>query len=114
LIIYADPGQTAAGRLVTWVRPADEAFESAVIGFRGGNVQVAPYGFSVAVIVQKSGASISGTGSVEDPYYDDKSTRAVNTLLEAPSVADMKLDWQVVLESPGFYNDIESKYFALP
>jgi hypothetical protein len=60
------------------------------------------------------GSYISGAGVLQDAYYNDRSTRAENTVLDRPSIADMKLDWQVVFETPRFDNFVEAKYFEMP
>jgi hypothetical protein len=80
----------------------------------GGDASTPPYGFSVTALVQMVGKTISGNGSMLDPYYNDKTTRAENSVLVVPSIADMKLDWQVVFEKPGLFNPVEAKYFGMP
>jgi hypothetical protein len=112
-ILYADPTQTSDGQITVW-EFLDGQYDGARIGLKGGNVAGAPYGFSVRAIVQKVGCYISGAGVLRDAYYNDKSTRAEFTRLDMPSTADMKLDWQVVLESPRYDNYVEAKYFEMP
>ena len=112
-ILYADPTQTSDGQITVW-EFMDGQYDGARIGLKGGNVAGAPYGFSVRAIVQKVGCYVSGAGVLRDAYYNDKSTRAEFTRLDMPSTADMKLDWQVVFESPRDDNYVEAKYFVMP
>lgn len=114
VLIYADPTQADDALMAVWDFIPDEVYDGARIGLKGGNVAGAPYGFSLRAIVQKVGSFVSGTGVLRDAYYNTRSTRAEFTLLDRPSIADMKLDWQVVLESPGFDNYVEAKYFVMP
>jgi hypothetical protein len=113
-ILYADPLQTGDGQLRIWEFSPNGVYDGAGIGFKGGDVAGAPYGFSMRALVQKIGCFVSGAGVLRDAYYNDKSTRAEFTQLDRPSTADMKLDWQVVFETPRFDNSIEAKYFVLP
>ena len=115
IIIYASLiQQVSDGQLTLWDERYDGLYDCARIALNGGDVLAPPYGFSIIALVQKIGASISGDGSVRDQYYNDKSTRAENTVLDMPSIADMKLDWQVVFETPLFNNNVEVKYFEMP
>jgi hypothetical protein len=113
-VLYADPAQTNDGQLRVWEFPPDEIYDGAFIGLKGGNVPFVPYGFSIRALVKMIGCYISGAGVLRDAYYSDKSTRAENTVLDRPSIADMKLDWQVVFETPRFDNFVEAKYFEMP
>jgi hypothetical protein len=113
-ILYADPTQTGDGWMKVWEFRPGEVYDGARIGLKGGDVAGAPYGFSIRALVQKVGCYISGAGVLGDAYYNDKSTRAESTVLDRPSIADMKLDWQVVFETPRFDNYVEAKYFEMP
>ncbi len=113
-VLYADPTQTNDGLMAIWEFPPLDAYDGARIGLKGGNVAGAPYGFSIRTLVQKVGCYISGAGVLKDAYYSSRSTRAEFTQLDRPSVADMKLDWQVVFETPRFDNNVEEKYFVMP
>jgi hypothetical protein len=112
-VLYADPTQTGDRQMKIW-EFIDGAYDGARMGLKGGEVAGAPYGFSLRALVQMVGCYISGDGLLQDAYYTDKSTRAQNTVLDRPSIADMKLDWQVVFESPRFDNNVEAKYFEMP
>jgi hypothetical protein len=68
----------------------------------------------MTAIVSMIGKTISGNGSMLDQYYNDKTIRAEHSVLDFPSIADMKLDWQVVFETPGLFNPVEAKYFGMP
>ncbi|MCX6135106.1 MAG: PKD domain-containing protein [Ignavibacteriales bacterium] len=100
--------------LTIWEAMADSPYDCARITLDGGEAPAPPYGFSVTAIVQMIGKTISGNGSMLDQYYNDKTMRAENTVLDSPSIADMKLDWQVIFETPKFNNNVEAKYFVLP
>ena len=100
--------------LTLWDDFYDGVFDCARIAINGGDGSTPPYGLSLTGLVQMIGKTISGNGSVLDPYYKDKTTRAENTVLDMPSIADMKLDWQVVFETPKFNNNVEAKYFEMP
>jgi hypothetical protein len=113
-VLYGDPSQTWDGQLRIWEFAPDEVYDGALMGLKGGNVPGAPYGFSIRALVRMVGCYISGAGVLRDTYYNDRSTRAENTVLDRPSIADMKLDWQVVFETPRFDNFVEAKYFEMP
>jgi len=100
--------------LTLWDDFYDGVFDCARIALNGGDGPAPPYGLSISGLVQIIGNSISGNGSVQDQYYVDKTARAQNTVLDTPSIADMKLDWQVVFETPKFSNNVEAKYFRMP
>jgi hypothetical protein len=100
--------------LTLWDDFYDGVVDCARIALDGGDMPSPPYGLSVSGLVQMIGNSISGNGSMQDQYYIDKTTRAQNTVLDSPSIADMKLDWQVVFETPKFNNNLEAKYFRMP
>jgi hypothetical protein len=117
VIVYANLIQTvSAGRSTLWDERYDGLYDCAQIAFNGGDDPAPPYGFSIVALVQQVGSSISGNGLLQDPYYSNKSTRAEHTVLDLPSVADMKLDWQVVFEIPGEFSktNTEAKYFEMP
>lgn len=113
IIVYVDLLQMN-NNLTIWDVVYDVVFDCARIGLNGGDVSAPPYGFSIIALVQMVGKSISGNRSVLDQYYNDKTTRAENTVLDIPSIADMKLDWQVVFETPKYNNNVEAKYFEMP
>ena len=115
ILVYANLLETMYDALLTlWDEFYDGVYDCARIALNGGNVTSPPYGFSMIALVQKVGKSISGDGTVLDQYYNDKTTRAENTILDMPSIADMKLDWQVVFESPKYNNNVEARYFEMP
>ena len=115
VIVYANLlQQVTDAQMTLWEGPGPEYRDCGRIALNGGDVPGPPFGFSMKALVQKVGSSISGGGPLRDRYYDDKTTRAENTLLDLPSIADMKLDWQVVLEFPRYDNFIEQKYFQMP
>jgi hypothetical protein len=99
--------------LTIWDLVYDSPYDCARITLNGGDASAPPYGFSIIGIVQMIGKTISGNGSMLDPYYNDKTLRAENSLLDMPSIADMKLDWQVILEAPRYNNNVEAKYFGM-
>jgi len=114
ILVYANFLQTMYDALLTlWDEFYDGVYDCGRIGLNGGSVTVPPYGMSIIALVQKVGKSISGDGMVLEQYYNDRTTRAENTVLDMPSIADMKLDWQVVFESPR-YNNVEARYFEMP
>jgi hypothetical protein len=100
--------------LTIWDVVYDVIYDCARITLDGGDKSAPPYGFSMSALVQMIGKTISGNGSMLDQYYSDKTTRAANTVLDIPSIADMKLDWQVVFETPKYNNNVEAKYFGMP
>ena len=100
--------------LTIWEAMADSPYDCARITLDGGDAAAPPYGFSITAIVQMIGKTLSGNGSMLDSYFNDKTMRAENTVLDTPSIADMKLDWQVVFETPHFSNNIEARYFGMP
>jgi hypothetical protein len=117
VIVYASLFQQVTdGQVTLWDQFYDGLYECGRVALNGGEMTVPPYGFSIIALVQKIGSSISGSGVLKDPYYNNKSTRAEHTVLDIPSIADMKLDWQVILELPGEYNhsNIEPTYFEMP
>ena len=115
VIVYANLlQQVTDSQISLWDDYGLEIYDAGRIALNGGDVSTPPYGFSVTSLVQKVGTSISGGGILQDRYFDDKTTRAEHTVLDTPSIADMKLDWQVVLEYPRFNNYIEEKYFRMP
>ena len=113
IIIYANPVHWR-NDVTVWDERYDGLIGGARIALDGGDVSAPPYGFSISALVQMVGKTISGNGSVLDQYYADKTVRAENTVLDAPSIADMKLDWQVVFETPRYNNNVEAKYFVIP
>lgn len=113
MIVYVNLLQSK-NHLTIWDEFYDGLFDCARIGLNGGDVSAPPYGFSMIALVQMVGKSISGDGSVLDQYYNDKTTRAENTVLDIPSIADMKLDWQVVFETPKYNNNVEARCFEMP
>ena len=112
-IIYANPVHWR-NDVTVWDERYDGSLDGAQIALDGGDASAPPYGFSISALVQMVGKTISGNGPVPDPYYNDKSTRAENTVLDTPSIADMKLDWQVVFETPRDGNNVEARYFQMP
>ena len=113
-IIYANFDQwTSDAQLTVWDLGYDVVFDCARLLLNGGSETSPPYGFSPSALVRMVGKFISGDGPVLDQYYNDKSTRAESSVLDTPSIADMKLDWQVVLETPRYNNNVEAKYFGL-
>lgn len=115
VIVYANLLQQVTDAQITlWEEHGPEYRDCARIALNGGEVSGPPFGFSLRGLVQMVGSSISGGDALQDRYYDDKTTRAAHTLLDLPSIADMKLDWQVVLEFPRYDNYIEGKYFQMP
>jgi hypothetical protein len=115
LIVYANVlQQVSDGQITLWDERYDGLYDCARIALNGGGVPSPPFGFSTIALVQEVGSSISGNGSLRDPYYSNKSTRAEHTALDLPSIADMKLDWQVILEIPADNNNVEAKYFVMP
>jgi hypothetical protein len=115
IIIYANLiPQVTDGEWNYWDQRHDGVYSSARVSFNGGDAAVSPFGFSLPTLVHGIGASISGNGLLQDPYYATRSTRAEHTTLDKPSIADMKLDWQVILEAPRYNNHIEEKYFVMP
>ncbi|HTY58791.1 MAG TPA: hypothetical protein VMF59_08225 [Bacteroidota bacterium] len=117
VIIYANLIQQVTDGVITmWGLIPDGVYTVGRIALNWSDTLAPPYGISVAALVQDVGLSISGSGLLKDPYYNNRSTRSEHTTLDLPSIADMKLDWQVILELPGEYTqiNIESKYFGLP
>jgi len=117
MIVYANLIQQATDVQITlWDQFYDGLYDCGRIALNEGDTTAPPYGMSIVSLVQKVGLSISGSGILQDPYYNDKSTRAEHTVLDVPSVADMKLDWLVIFDTPGEYNNsnVESKYFQAP
>ena len=100
--------------LTVWDVIYDITYDCARIALDGGDASAPPYGFSMTAIVSMIGKTISGNGSMLDQYYNDKTIRAEHSVLDFPSIADMKLDWQVVFETPGLFNPVEAKYFGMP
>ena len=114
VIVYAYLLQwMSAGQLTVWDEFYDGVFDCARVLLNGGDGSSPPFGFSMPALVQMVGKFISGNGSVPDQYYNDKTTRADHTVLDLPSIADMKLDWQVVFETPKYNNNVEAKYFGM-
>ena len=113
MIVYANHDHWR-NDLTIWDVIYDPIYDYARMALDGGDAPTPPYGFSVTALVQMVGKTISGNGSMLDPYYNDKTTRAENSVLVVPSIADMKLDWQVVFEKPGLFNPVEAKYFGMP
>ena len=117
VIVYASLfQQVTEGQITLWDQFYDGLYDCGRVALNTGDAAAPPYGMSIYALVQEIGASISGSGVLKDPYYNNKSTRAEHTTLDAPSTADMKLDWQVILELPGEYNhsNVEEKYFEMP
>ncbi len=115
VIVYANVLQQASdGQATLWDERYDGLYDCARIALNGGDMPAAPYGFSISALVQQVGSSISGNGLLRDPYYSNRSTRAEHTALDLPSIADMKLDWQVIFEIPADNNNVEAKYFEMP
>jgi hypothetical protein len=117
VIVYANLiPQVTDGEITMWGLIPDGVYAVGRIALNWSDTLSPPYGISVTALVQNVGFSISGSGMIKDPYYTTRSTRAEQTALDVPSVADMKLDWQVILELPGEWTqiNIESKYFGLP
>ncbi len=117
VIVYANLiSQVTDAQVSMWGVVPDGVYSVGRIALNCGDTIAPPYGISIARIVQKVESTISGTGTLQDPYYNDKTVRADSTVLDTPSIADMKLDWQVILELPGEWTqiNIESKYFGLP
>jgi hypothetical protein len=100
--------------LTIWDVVYDVVYDCARITLDGGDVSAPSYGFSMSALVRMVGKTISGNGTVLDQYYNDKTVRAENSVLDFPSLADMKLDWQVVFETPKYNNNVEAKYFGMP
>ena len=113
IIVYANPVHWR-NDLTIWELVWDVVYDYARMALDGGDASTPPYGFSMSALVQMVGKTISGNGSVLEQYYNDKTTRAENTVLDIPSIADMKLDWQVVFETPNENNNVEAKYFEMP
>lgn len=113
MIVYANPVPWR-NDLTIWEVVYDPVYDYARIALDGGDAPAPPYGFSLIAIVQMVGKTISGNGSMLDQYYNDKTMRAEHTVLDTPSIADMKLDWQVVFETPGMFNNVEARYFGMP
>ena len=117
IVVYANlVPQVTDAQISMWDLYFDGVYHSGRISLNWSDTVAPPYGISVAALVQKVELSISGGGILQDAYYNEKSIRAEHTSLDMPSVADMKLDWQVILELPGEWTqvNIESKYFGLP
>jgi hypothetical protein len=102
------------GYITVWDEFFDAVIDCGRIALNGGDIATPPYGFSPLAIMQEVYASISGSGALRDPYYADKSIRAEHTTLTGPSNADMKLDWQVLLQSPGDFDPVQTDHFQLP
>jgi hypothetical protein len=117
VIVYANLiPQATDGQISMWDLIPDGVYEVGRIALNWSDTLAPPYGISIAALVQNVGLSVSGSGLLKDPYYNTRSTRAEHTVLDMPSIADMKLDWQVILERPGEWTriEVESKYFGLP
>jgi hypothetical protein len=112
MIIYANSAPWR-NDLTIWEVVYDPIYDYARIALDGGDDPAPPYGFSMSAIVSLIGKTISGNASLLDQYYCNKTVRAENTVLDIPSIADMKLDWQVVFETPGRFTYVEAKYFGM-
>jgi hypothetical protein len=115
LIIYANLiPQVNDGRLGFWDERRDGVYTSGSLALNGGDQVSPPYGFSLTTLLRGLGGCISGVGQPLDPYYANRTIRSPLSTLDSPSIADMKLDWQVILAAPRYNNYVEERFFGLP
>ena len=115
LIIYANLiPQGNDGRLGFWDERHDGVYTSGSLALNGGDLVSPPYGFSLTTLLRGLGGCISGVGQPLDPYYASRTIRSPLSTLDSPTIADMKLDWQVILAAPRYNNYVEEQFFGLP